>query len=76
MQEKNIIYNTRLGPIRGVEDERCMRFLGVPYARAARFAYAEPVERWDGELNATAFGSACPQSRAIYEHLENPTRRF
>ena len=75
-QEKSIIYSTTLGMIRGVENERCVRFLGVPYARAARFAYAEPLEHWNGELNATAFGFACPQSRAIYEHLENPTRRF
>ena len=75
-QEKSIQYNTTLGVIRGAENERCVRFLGVPYARAARFAYADPVEHWDGELDATAFGFACPQSRALYEHLENPTRRF
>ena len=59
-QEKSIIYSTTLGMIRGVENERCVRFLGVPYARAARFAYAEPLEHWNGELNATGFGFGCP----------------
>ena len=77
MQEKKIIERrTSLGTIRGIETERCVQFLGVPYARAARFAYAKPVEHWDGELDALRFGPACPQNRAVHEHLENPTRRF
>lgn len=75
-QEKTMLYETALGAIRGVEDGRCVRFLGVPYAHASRFAYAVPVEGWKAELDATAFGPACPQYRAMYEHLENPTRRF
>jgi len=76
MQEKTIVYNTSLGAVRGIETEHCVQFLGVPYARASRFDYAAPVEHWDGELDATAFGPACPQNRAVHEHLENPTRRF
>lgn len=76
MQRKTVIYETAPGRIRGVEDEHCVQFLGVPYAHAARFAYAVPAEHWDGELDATAFGPACPQYRALHEHLENPTRRF
>lgn len=75
-EEKTVIRKTPLGVIRGIESGRCVRFLGVPYAHAARFAYAEATEHWEGELDATAFGPACPQYRAVYEHLENPTRRF
>ena len=59
-QKKTIIYETALGAIRGVENERCVQFLGVPYAHAARFAYAVPAEHWDGELDATAFGPQHP----------------
>ena len=75
-QEKIIIHKTALGALRGVEDGRCVRFLGVPYAKAARFAYADLVEHWESELDATDFGPSCPQNRAVHEHLENPTRRF
>lgn len=75
-QEKTVVYETALGAVRGFEREHCVCFLGVPYARASRFAYAEQVDHWEGELNATAFGPACPQNRAVHAHLENPTRRF
>lgn len=71
-----IMLNTSLGTARGKELPRCLEFLGVPYAHAGRFEYAHPVDRWDGVLDATAFGPACPQNRAVHEHLENPTRRF
>ena len=75
-EQKEIVRRTSMGPVRGLETGRCVRFLGVPYAHASRFAYAAPVEHWDGELDATAFGPACPQNRAVHEHMENPTRRF
>ena len=71
-----VTLDTACGPLTGNERENCLEFLGVPYARAARFAYAEPVEGWDGLLDATRPGPACPQNRAWHEHLENPTRRF
>ena len=51
-------------------------FLGLRFARAERFGYAEPVEHWEGVLDATRFGPSCPQNRAWHEHLEHPTRRF
>ena len=76
MEEKEFLWESGCGALRGLEDERCRRFLGVPYAKAARFAYAKPVDRWDGELDATRFGPSCPQNRAWHEHLDNPTRLF
>ncbi len=75
-QERVFTRRTALGSVRGIETSRCLCFLGIPYARAARFAYAEPIEHWEGELDATRFGPSCPQNRAVHEHLENPTRRF
>ena len=68
--------NTACGALKGNERESCLEFLGVPYARAVRWEYAVPVENWDGMLDATHPGPACPQNRAWHEHLENPTRRF
>ena len=80
MQNKTIIrqitHNCACGALRGNERESCVEFLGVPYARAARFAYASPAERREGVLDATRPGPACPQNRAWHEHLEHPTRRF
>ena len=67
---------TACGAVLGNESARCREFLGVPYAHAGRFAYAAPVTGWEGTLDATRFGPGCPQFRACYEHLENPTRRF
>ena len=72
----SITIQTACGQIRGNERTDCLEFLGVPYARAARFAYCSPVENWDGPLDATEFGPGCPQNRAWHEHLEHPTRRF
>ena len=74
--ERKIVLNTGCGTMQGVETARCIRFMGVPFARAERFAYAEPAERWVGVFDATKPGPACPQNRAVHEHLEHPTRRF
>ena len=80
MHRKEIIGSVTLscacGTLRGNERDSCLEYLGVPYARAERFAYAKSVERWEGLLDATRFGSACPQNRGWHEHLEHPTRRF
>lgn len=70
------VLETSLGRIIGVSEDGCTRFLGVPYAKAGRFAYATPVDSWEGELDATAFGPCCPQKRQYHEHLEHPERRF
>ena len=35
-------------------------FKGIPYAKARRFHAPEPVERWDGILEATSYGYVCP----------------
>lgn len=68
--------DTSCGAIHGNETPHCREFLGVPYAHAGRFEYALQADTWDGVLDATHFGFACPQNRAWHEHLENPTRRF
>ena len=71
-----VTVKTACGIVRGKEEARCRVFLGIPFARSERFAYATPVHAWDGELDATRFGLCCPQNRAVHEHLENPSRLF
>ena len=75
-EEREILLKTDCGTLRGAADARCVRFLGVPFAKAERFAYAKTVDEWNGVLDATKPGPACPQNRAVHEHLENPIRRF
>lgn len=73
---KELLITTECGMLKGLEDDRCIRFMGVPFAAAERFQYAEPVEHWEGVLDATKPGPACPQNRAWHEHLEHPVRLF
>ena len=73
---KEITWSTPLGEIRGLDNGTCLELRGVPFGRAGRFEYAEPVTGWDGVLDATAFGPGCPQNRAVHEHLEDPVRLF
>lgn len=70
-----IIRKTTLGNIKGVDENDCQAFLGIPFAKARRFCYAEPVESL-GEFDATHFGPACIQKRCWYAHLEVPERMF
>lgn len=71
-----IIIETSLGTVKGRKTDGCLAFLGIPYARAGRFRYAEPVEHFDGVLDATEYGSACPQYRQFFPQLDNPERLF
>ncbi len=74
--QKETRLQTACGALRGLDTGRCRVFLGVPFAKAERFSYAELTERWEGERDATRCGPGCPQNRAVCEHLEHPSRRF
>ena len=73
---ESVVLTTSLGTIRGLDNGRCLEFRGVPFGKAGRFEYAEPVDGWEGTLDATAFGPGCPQNRAVHEHLDDPVRLF
>ena len=60
-KENGVLLKTELGTVRGNEQNGCYEFLGIPYARAARYEYAAPVDEWSGTLDATRMGKACPQ---------------
>ena len=72
----DITLNTRNGSIKGNEREGCYEFLGIPYAKAKRFEYAEALNGWEDGFDATAYGPACPQYRQFFPHLDVPERRF
>jgi para-nitrobenzyl esterase len=60
-----IVVMTDKGAVRGTEAGGVRVFKGIPYASPPvgdrRWALPEEHKRWSGTLNATAFGSGCPQ---------------
>lgn len=66
---------TSIGKIQGIEKDHSYAFLGIPYGKAKRFCYGEPIDSL-GDFDATSFGPACVQKRCYYAHLENPERMF
>ncbi|CAN8019039.1 unnamed protein product, partial [Ixodes persulcatus] len=68
------IVSTRTGVVRGfrrvvMEDKVVESFTGIPYAKAPvgkrRFRRTEPVEPWNGALDATRPAPACTQTTTI-----------
>lgn len=62
----------------GNEKEKCVEFLGIPYAYCNRFEQSALSLRYEGEVDATKPKASCMQKRAYpeYEHLEVPERAF
>jgi para-nitrobenzyl esterase len=60
------VLETSVGTLRGTTHDGIRSFRGIPYAAAPvgdlRWAEPRPAEPWDGERDATAYGSACLQS--------------
>src|SRR5262245_35214537 len=65
---KNVTVVTESGPLRGISQSGENRFLGSPYAAppvgALRWRPPQPRGKWHGLLDATQFGSICPQTFA------------
>ncbi len=72
LRMKELLLKTDCGMLKGCDNGSCSVFYGVPFAKAERFAYAAPAKTWDGVLDATKPGPACPQNRALHEHFEHP----
>lgn len=60
------VLTTSMGAVRGVREDGVDRFLGIPYAAPPfderRYAPPHPVEPWEGERDASAFGPTAPQT--------------
>ncbi|XP_038056981.1 uncharacterized protein LOC119728715 [Patiria miniata] len=75
---QTVITNTTLGPVMGVKlgipgvpTPVITRYAGIPYAEPPigqrRFAKPAPKTPWDDVLNATTFGSKCPQANVSFD---------
>ena len=56
-----LIVSTVTGKVEGTALPGLRRWLGIPYAQAARFAAPGPVTPWQGLRPAAAFGKQCAQ---------------
>lgn len=63
--------STPAGPLRGGVNEafKVAYFLGIPYAKAARWKRPVMVTEWEGVLEATRPGPACPQRGSLASRL-------
>ncbi len=63
---EKVIY-TKLGGIEGVEQEDCLLFAGIPYAKPPvgelRFRAPQEMEPWEGVLRASHFREKCVQEK-------------
>lgn len=61
------------GIVQGIREGAGLAFKGIPYAAppigALRFRPPQPVEKWQGTLEATRFRSTCPQ-------VKDPLERY
>ncbi|MCC7024478.1 MAG: carboxylesterase family protein [Thermomicrobiales bacterium] len=64
-ESDDAIVPTESGPVRGVIHDGVREFRGIPYAKAPvgdlRWERPQPPAPWEGVLDATAYGSGCPQ---------------
>ena len=72
---REIYIDTPCGSIKGVNDDGVNRFLGIRYANAKRFEYAEEVTSWEGVYEALDYGAAPIQMRT-YEKYRNENAHY
>lgn len=75
---ESILFKTNIGSFIGNIRENSNEFLGIKYANAKRFEYAEIIDKYGENVDCTKKGSTCMQKRAYreFEHLEVKERAF
>jgi para-nitrobenzyl esterase len=71
-----LMVDTTAGRLRGVRSADGVQFLGIPYARAERFAAPAAPARWMGVREAADYGPAAPQpDRPVARFTHGPMPR-
>ena len=72
------IVNTPCGAVRGCEGrvKGTVAYKGIRYATAGRWEYPKQVTGWEGEYDATQYGSCSYQPRAFYNEEDNKKKYF
>ncbi|MFC5631000.1 carboxylesterase family protein [Streptococcus caledonicus] len=71
MEMKTIKIKTNCGDLLGISEDGVRCFLGIPYAKAKRFELPTEMIHWEGEYNATDFGTACVQRRTFAPEVDD-----
>jgi para-nitrobenzyl esterase len=69
LEGKRLAVETAAGRVVGARDGAAVKFMGIPYARAERFALPAPAVPWTAARDATRYGLASPQP-------DRPAARF
>lgn len=64
--------HTPYGSLTGLKRENVHIFRGIPYARTPRFQKPEPIDRWEGVLDATGQERDCYQYSAFRDESREP----
>ncbi|MFW9823484.1 MAG: carboxylesterase/lipase family protein [Candidatus Thorarchaeota archaeon] len=74
--EKEIIFETKQGKIKGYERDGIKKFKGIPYAEPPvgelRFKPSIPKKPWIGVLDCTKFGPVVPQRDSFFTPKPRP----
>ena len=72
------IINTPCGTLRGTAGKTpgTAAYKGIRYATAGRWEYPVQVKHWEGEYDATRYGSCAYQPRAFYNEEDMPEKAF
>lgn len=54
------VVQTRAGKVRGYKVNEIYTFHGIRYAKAERFQMPEPIDPWEGIVDAQDYGHVCP----------------
>ncbi|MEC9260112.1 MAG: carboxylesterase family protein [Pseudomonadota bacterium] len=57
----SLLIKTISGVVKGKVDHGARCWLGIPYAKAARFGLPEQPDAWEGVKDALRYGPMCPQ---------------
>ena len=60
MTKDTPVVETAKGKLRGFRYDGVDHFYGIRYAKARRFMMPEPVEPWEGVVDANSYGMICP----------------
>lgn len=72
MKENSYIYlDTTCGKIKGLNKGDYALYKGIRYATARRWENPQVVTSWQGEYDATKFGSLCCQYSGFYDKYES-----
>lgn len=75
-QEETVIFETRLGSVRGIRRGEYLEFRGIRYAAAERWEEAVPISKWEGVYDATQWGDRCLQHKGFYGTANSVTSQF